>query len=371
MALNDKKPLAPPAAAPADWRHESGPLRNFLDDPSVSEIMVNRHDCIFIEKGGVVHALEGGFSSAEALNRFAQACAVSAGRELNRRHPCLDTRLPDGSRLSIIIPPVALDGPIITIRKHNKRNLNHVELTQLGAVDDKLLVFLYQLVVCRQNLIVSGGTSSGKTTLLNVLSSFIPGKERVVTIEDTAELNLPVRNLVRMESRPEIGQDPGVSTHELVLSALRMRPDRIIVGECRGSEAWDMLLAMNTGHEGSMTTLHANSAYDALRRLEAMVLRSGQEVPLNMIKTDIASTLNFVVHMERQADGVRRVTEVVEVVGRDGDNYDVREIFKWSAAGGFVSTGHVPEFVSNPTHPDLQLSPDFFSPKYKYAPSAA
>ncbi len=353
-----------------DWKQDAGPLKPFLVDPDVSEIMVNRWDRIFIEKAGQLYELDKGFENAEALLRFAMAAAVLAGRELNRRTPTLDSRLPDGSRMSIIIPPVALDGPIITIRKHKKQAMTHKDLAASNSADDKLIVFMYQLVRCRQNLIVSGGTSSGKTTLLNVLSSFIPATERIITIEDTAELSLQVKNLVRMESKPALGHDPGVSMHDLVTSALRMRPDRIVIGECRGPEAWDMLLAMNTGHEGSMTTLHANSAYDALRRMEAMILRAGLETPLQMIKGDIASTINFIIHMDRQSDGKRRVTEVIEVIGREGDVYTTREIFKWSQAAGFKSTGNVPHFVQVGENPQLEISKDFFVPTYKYKGAA-
>ncbi len=355
---------------PTDWKQDAGPLKPFLTDPDVSEIMVNRWDRIFIEKAGQLYELEKGFENAEALLRFAMAAAVMTGRELNRRTPCLDSRLPDGSRMSIIIPPVALDGPIITIRKHKKQALTHKDLTQANTADDKMIVFLYQLVRCRQNLIVSGGTSSGKTTLLNVLSSFIPATERIITIEDTAELALNVKNLVRMESKPALGHDPGVSMHDLVASSLRMRPDRIVIGECRGAEAWDMLLAMNTGHEGSMTTLHSNSAYDALRRMEAMILRAGLETPLNMIKGDIASTINFIVHMDRQSDGKRRVTEIIEVIGREGDVYTTREIFKWSQQNGFKSTGNVPHFVQVGENPSLEINKEFFVPAYKYKGAA-
>lgn len=351
---------------PVDFKQDAGPLRPYLSDPDVTEIMVNRYDIIFVEKGGKLFELEEGFENAEALARFTASIAVMAGRELNRRHPILDARLPDGSRINIVIPPVALEGPVVTMRRHRKQALNHRDLTSAGSVDDKLVVFLYQLVRCRQNLLISGGTGSGKTTLLNVLSSFVPTSERIITIEDTAELTLQVKNLVRMEAKPPIGNDPGVTMHEMVISALRMRPDRIVIGECRGPEAWDMLLAMNTGHEGSMTTLHSNSAYDALRRLEAMVLRSGHQAPLSMVKTDIASTINFVVHVDRMSDGRRRVVEVVEVMGRDGDDYKTREIFKWTQAGGFKSVGNVPRFVEQGTHPELQLNKEFFGPAFKY-----
>jgi len=366
--MQDKK--FPSAGQPGDFKQDAGPLKNFLNDPEVNEIMVNRWDVIFIEKNGQIFELEKGFENPEALARFAQSIAVAAGRELNRRFPCLDTRLPDGSRLHIAVPPVSVDGPTFTLRKHKKQAMNHRDLVASGGCDDKLIVFLYQLVRCRQNLIVSGGTSSGKTTLLNVLSSFIPSRERIVTVEDNAELTLQVRNLVRLEAKPAMGQDPGITMHELANNALRMRPDRIILGECRGEEAWDMLLAMNTGHDGSMTTLHSNSAYDSLRRLEAMIMRAGLEAPLPMIKADIASTLHFVVHMDRLSDGKRRVVEVVEVLGRDGDNYKVSPVFVWTQSNGFKSTGYVPRFVTTLNHPEMKMTPEFFQPTYKYKPAA-
>jgi pilus assembly protein CpaF len=367
MAIDDRKI---PTGPNQDWKSEAGPIRQFLNDPNVTEIMVNRFDRIFVEINGELHELERGFESADALMRFVQVAAVFAGREVNRKTPCVDTRLPDGSRLSMIVPPVALDGPIVTIRKHSKKTITHREMTSRGTVDDKLVVFLYQLVRCRQNLIICGGTGSGKTTLLNMISGFVPSTERIITIEDTAELQLNVNNLVRMESKPATSQDPGVSLRELLTNSLRMRPDRIIIGECRGPEAWDMLIAMNTGHEGSMTTLHSNSAYDALRRLEAMIIRSGQEVPLSMIKSDIASTIQFIVHMDRQADGKRRVVEVLELVGRDDESYHVKKIFEWTEAGGFLSCGNVPTFVGRSDDPNMQLKPEFFAPGYKYKPAA-
>jgi pilus assembly protein CpaF len=352
-----------------DIKYDIGPLKPYLSDPEVSEIMINRYDRVFVEKKGKITEISTCFESAGALERFAQAVAVAGGRELNRKNPCVDCRMPDGSRLSIIIPPVAVDGPIITIRKHNTQVPSYSRLVRSGTADDKMMVFLYQLVRARQNLVVSGGTGSGKTTLLNVLSSFIPDDERIITIEDTAELSLQVRNLVRMESKPPMGNDPGVSVRQLMISALRMRPDRIVIGECRGAEAWDMLLAMNTGHDGSMTTMHSNSAYDSLRRLEAMILRSGFEAPLQMVRTDIASTINFVVHMDRSADGHRRIVEVTEVIGQDGDSYDVREIFKWTDEAGFHSTGVVPTFIQK--NPNLKFPPQFFASDYVYKPTGS
>lgn len=245
------------STATVDWRAEAGPLKIYLSDPTVSEIMVNRWDKIFVERGGSIEESTYKFANPEAVWRFVQAIAVVTKKELNNRHPYLDARLPDGSRLNIVIPPVALEGPSITIRKFSQSLLTFHHLIQSGAIDDKGIFFLNQAVQSKQNIIISGGTGSGKTTLLNILSSFIGQKERVVTIEDTAELQLGVRNIVRMETRPQIGTEDPITIFDLLKNALRMRPDRIVIGECRGVEAWDMLVAMNTGHEGSMTTLHA------------------------------------------------------------------------------------------------------------------
>lgn len=348
-----------------DWKSEAGPLKMYLADKTVSEIMINRWNRIFLERGGRIVEAEHTFQNAEALERFVRSLAVSVGRELNRRVPYLDARLPDGSRLNVVIHPISLDGPSITIRKSSDTVLTYQDLIQKGAVDGKAILFLNRAVYAKQNIVISGGTGSGKTTLLNVLSSFIEGHERVVTIEDTAELKLHVKNLVRMETKPAVGNEPAITMESLVKNALRMRPDRIVIGECRGAEALDMLMAMNTGHEGSLTTVHANSAIAALRRFEVMVLRSGVESPLSSIQSDIGHTINFVVQVNRSADGLRRVTEIIEVEGRDKDNYITREIFKIDAEKGLVSTGLVPRFVENNTDPNLALSAEIFAPEKK------
>ena len=227
------------------------------------------------------------------------------------------------------------------------------------------MFFLNRAVYARQNILISGGTGSGKTTLLNVLSSFINSHERVVTIEDTAELRVNVKNLVRMETKPAFGSEPAITMEGLVKNALRMRPDRIVIGECRGAEAMDMLTAMNTGHEGSLTTIHANTAAGALRRLESMVLRSGIDAPLSMIQMDIGNTINFVVQANRSVDGKRRVMEILEVCGRDANGYITRDIFKFDAEKGLVSTGAVPDFVQKNSDPNLALTPEIFDPEKK------
>lgn len=348
-----------------DWKSEAGPLKVFLNDKTVSEIMVNRWDRIFIERNGVLSEAEHKFQNAEALARLVRALAVAVGKDLNRRFPCLEARLPDGARIHLVVPPVALDGPSLTIRKTSEKAMTYQELIQKNSVNGKAIFFLNRAVYAKQNMVISGGTGSGKTTLLNVLSSFIADHERVVTIEDTAELRLHVKNLVRMETKPAVGTEPAITMEHLLRNALRMRPDRIVIGECRGAEALDMLMAMNTGHEGSLTTVHANSATDALRRFESMVLRSGLEAPLAMIQSDIANTLNFIIQTERAFDGTRRVVEILEVQGRDKDSYITREIFKYDPDQGLISTGIVPRFVTESRDTKLALNSEIFEPEKK------
>jgi len=367
---NHNPPSGPPGGAlleisSSDWKNEAGPIRAFLTDKTVTEIMVNRWDRIFIERNGRIIESELRFANAEALARLVRALAVSVGKELNRRFPCLDARLPDGSRLNLVVPPVALDGPSITIRKASDQVMTYQELMQRGSIDGKAIFFLNRAVYAKQNIVISGGTGSGKTTLLNVLSSFISEHERVVTLEDTAELKLNVKNVVRLETKPAFGVDPAIKMEDLLRNALRMRPDRIVIGECRGPEALDMLMAMNTGHEGSLTTVHANSALDALRRLESMVLRSGIEAPLSMVQLDIANTVNFIVQVDRSFDGKRQVVEVLEICGRDKDNYITREIFKLDSQRGLISTGAVPRFVTESRDEALALTPEIFDPERK------
>lgn len=350
-----------------DWKTEAGPLRVLIMDPTVSEIMVNNWDCVFVEKNGVIEESQVKFKDPDALMRFVQALAVFVGKEINRRNPCLDARLNDGFRLNVVIPPVALDGPSVTIRKPSTQAKSYQELVSSGHLDAKATYFLSQAVAARQNIIVSGGTGSGKTTLLNILSGFVRSKERIVTIEDTAELQLKVKNMVRLETKAAIGNDTSVSLDMLLRNALRMRPDRIIIGECRGAETWDMLMAMNTGHEGSMTTVHANTASDALRRLEAMILRTGTEAPLSMIQADIANTIHFIVQTNRNMEGKREITEIAEICGRQNDEYIVHHVFKMSP-NGIVSTGHIPRFVQEQAQrPDskIRFPQDFFNPDKK------
>jgi pilus assembly protein CpaF len=355
-----------------DWKSESGPLRPLIMDPTISEIMVNNWQLIFVEKNGVIEESPIKFKDPDGLMRFVLAMAVYVGKELNRRTPCLDARLNDGFRLNIVVPPVALDGPSITIRKPSTQSKSYQDLVAAGHLDAKATYFLSQAVSAKQNIIVSGGTGSGKTTLLNVLSSFIRAKERVVTLEDTAELQLKVKNLIRLETKAAIGTDTNVGMDMLLRNALRMRPDRIVIGECRGAETWDMLMAMNTGHEGSMTTVHANTAADALRRLESMILRTGTDAPLPMIQADIASTVHFIIQTARNMDGKREITEIVEVCGRDETDYIVQHVFKMSSTG-LQSTGYVPQFVMEQAQrPDskVKFPADFFNPEKKISLAA-
>ncbi len=354
----------------SDWGAEAGPLKSYLADPSISEIMVNRWDRIFIERGGIIEESTHKFQNAEALMRFVQSIAVICKRELNNKHPYLDTRLPDGSRLNAVIPPISLDGPSLTIRKFTQSALTYQQLIQTGAATDKLIYFLNQAVLAKQNILISGGTGSGKTTLLNILSSFIPSKERIVTIEDTAELQIAVKNIVRLETRPQLGGEEPITVYQLLKNALRMRPDRILVGECRGAEAWDMLLAMNTGHEGSMTTLHANSASDALRRLESMIARAGLETPRIMIREDIGSAIDLILHAERDFSGKRKITEVLEVFKDATNGYNVKPLFKLDLERGLVTTGIIPHFVSHPLSHQVKFKEHFFHPDFKLKLSA-
>jgi pilus assembly protein CpaF len=348
----------------SDWKQEAGPLRDLIDDASVSEIMVNGWDQIFVERNGIITRIEQKFKSADALNQFVQSLSTSVGRELNRKNPYFDARLPDGSRLNAVIPPIAFDGPVLTIRKASNRDMGYAALLQLGAVDEKTVFFLKQAVRAKQNLLISGGTGSGKTTILSMLTQFIGKAERVLSIEDTVELNIAAKNLVRLETRPALPNETAITLSQLLRNAMRMRPDRIVIGECRGAEAIDMLMAMNTGHEGSMTTVHANTAKDALRRLEAMILRSGSEAPLSMIQDDIANTINLVIQTERGVDGKRRIVEVIELHGRDQTQYQYESIIKYDSRSGYLSTGYIPKFVAENHEVLAKFPAGFFDPDY-------
>lgn len=343
-----------------------GPLAPLMQDPSITEIMVNGTKKIFIESKGVLKTTPLGFSSENDLLKLIFEMAAFLGKTLDEKTLTMDGRLPDGSRVNVVLPPIAVDGPSITIRKFSPLSLTHEHLLKAEMFDERMAFFLQCCVSARINMVVSGGTGSGKTTLLNVLSSFIDPHERIVTIEDAAELKVQAHNLVRLEARPGNLKDvPPVTIRHLVINALRMRPDRILVGECRGSEAIDMLFAMNTGHDGSMTTVHANSARDAIRRIEAMCLLAGTDLPLRTIREYVSSAVQLVVNVQRGQDGKRRIVEMIEIAGMEGEIITTQEIFKYNPRGNtFATPGFVPRFVQKFHQRGIQFPPDFFSDKY-------
>lgn len=306
-----------------------GPLEPLLLDASISEIMVNRFDRIFIEQSGQLQPAGIQFSNEQALRRAIDRIVLPLGRHVDDASPMVDARLKDGSRVNAVIPPLALKGSCVTIRKFAAKPLTLDDLVDTGSLTPQAARFLVLAVQCRQNIIVSGGTGTGKTTLLNTLSSNIPAGERVITIEDAAELQLSHENLISLEARPKNQEGQGaVGIRELVINALRMRPDRLVVGECRGAEALDMLQAMNTGHAGSLSTVHANTARDALRRLEVMVLMGGIELPVVAIRQQVASAVDIIVQIARLSDGRRVVISINEVTGLDGDTLQVASLFE-------------------------------------------
>ncbi len=320
-----------------------GPLQDLLDDPNISEIMVNGLEKIFVERKGTIQISNRKFDSIEQLSRVIDRMVRTSGRRVDQSSPIVDARLPDGSRLNVVLPPLAIDGPSITIRKFTSDKLTLSHLVEQGALSFDSANFLQRAVSAKANLLVSGGTGTGKTTILNILSSCIARHERVITVEDAVELTLDLPNLIRLETRPANSEGSGeVSIRDLVRNSLRMRPDRIVVGEVRGAEALDMLQAMNTGHEGSLSTLHANTARDALRRLETMVLLGGVELPLRAIREQIASAVDIVVQLTRDASGKRFVSSITEIVGMEGDVVSTAELFNRGSGGAespLISTG--------------------------------
>jgi pilus assembly protein CpaF len=311
-----------------------GPLEELLADEAVTEIMVNRHDEIYVERAGRLYRHPLAFTGERAVLGVIERIVAPLGRRIDESSPMVDARLKDGSRVNAIIPPLALKGPCLTIRKFAKRKLSVDDLARFDAISPEMARFLEVCVVARKNIIVSGGTGSGKTTLLNILSNFIPAGERVITVEDAAELKLNHEHLISLESRPANVEGKGaVPIRELVKNTLRMRPDRIVVGECRGAEALDMLQAMNTGHEGSLTTLHANTPRDGLARLETMVLMAGMELPLAAIREQIASAVHIVVQQTRYACGSRKVSSITEVTGIESGKIQMQELFRFVNCG--------------------------------------
>jgi pilus assembly protein CpaF len=311
-----------------------GPLEELLRDPSISDILINRHSQVYIEREGKLEESSVVFRDDKHLMQIIERIVSAVGRRIDESTPMVDARLLDGSRVNAIIPPLALDGPAMSIRRFRTDKLAASDLVTRESITAPMVTFLKGAVAARMNIIVSGGTGAGKTTLLNVLSSFIGGHERVVTIEDAAELMLRQRHVVRLETRPPNIEGKGaVRARQLVINALRMRPDRIVVGEVRGEEALDMLQAMNTGHDGSLTTIHANSPRDALYRLDTMVAMANLNIPERAVRQQVASAVNVVVQISRQSDGTRRVTSIAEITGMEQDVITMQEIFSFQKTG--------------------------------------
>lgn len=311
-----------------------GPIQNLLNDDTVSEVMVNGPQHVYVEQKGKLKLTGVRFANDEHVLKVIDRIIRPLGRRIDRKWPMVDARLPDGSRVNAIIPPCAIDGSTITIRKFAKNKLKVDDLIRFGSMTPEMAEFLRACVISRLNIVVAGGTGSGKTTLLNVLSNFIPEEERIVTIEDSAELQLAQDHVVRLESRPpEVDGSGRVTIRDLVINSLRMRPERIVIGECRGGETLDMLQAMNTGHDGSLTTLHANTPRDALARMETMSLMAGMEMPLKVIREQIASAIDVIVQQTRLEDGQRKVAYITEVQGMEGDTVVLQDIFKLEILG--------------------------------------
>jgi pilus assembly protein CpaF len=344
-----------------------GPLEPLLADESVTEIMVNAHDQIFIERGGRITKSPTHFTDDRSVISAIERIVAPIGRKIDESSPLVDARLKDGSRVNAVIPPLALKGPSITIRKFPKHRLYGEDLLKFGTLDAAMLEFLSFCVRQAKNIIISGGTGSGKTTLLNILSNFIPDTDRIVTVEDAAELRLHQPNLVSLEARPPNSEGKGaIPIRELVKNCLRMRPDRIVVGECRGGEALDMLQAMNTGHDGSLTTAHANSPRDMLSRLEVMVLMAGMDLPVTAIREQIASAIDLIVQQTRFKCGSRKITAITEVTGVESGKIQLQDIFVFEregyeadgkVKGRYAATGAVPEFLEELREAGVQTPP--------------
>jgi pilus assembly protein CpaF len=348
-----------------------GPLEPLLADPSVSDILVNGPNNIYVERSGKLQRTAVRFNDDAHLLNIIDRIVSKVGRRIDESTPMVDARLKDGSRVNAIIPPLAIDGPVLSIRRFRKDALNIDDLVRYGSLNRALVGLLRAIVMARLNVMISGGTGSGKTTLLNAMSAFIPERERIVTIEDSAELQLQQPHVVRLETRQVNVEGRGeITQRDLVRNSLRMRPDRIVVGEVRGAEALDMLQAMNTGHDGSLTTIHANSSRDALSRVETMVAMTGITFPISALRNQIASAIDVIIHMERQEDGCRRIISVQEISGMEADTIVMSEIFNFSRSGvdekgnvigKFSATGIVPEFYDRIRKRGIELPISDFS----------
>jgi pilus assembly protein CpaF len=347
-----------------------GPLEPLLNEPTITEVMVNGYDNIYIERFGKVEKTRITFENEDHLMRIVDRIVAPLGRRVDESSPMVDARLPNGYRVNVIIPPLSLIGPMMTIRKFAQTPFTAQDMVANGTMTTALVNFLKACVEARVNIVISGGTGSGKTTLLNVVSAFIPSTERIITIEDIAELQLKQEHVGRLEKRPSNVEGKGeVTIRQLVINSLRMRPDRIIVGEARGGEALDMLQAMNTGHDGSMTTIHSNSPRDTLRRIETMVLMAGLELPLRAIREQLSSAIELIIHMERLRDGTRKVVHVAEVQGMEGDTIIMQDLFLFEQTGiqngrvlgSLKSTGLRPKFAEKFALNNIELPAEIFS----------
>jgi pilus assembly protein CpaF len=347
-----------------------GPLEALMKDFTISDILVNRHDQVYIERAGKLEKTQLKFKDDQHLMQIIDRIVSQVGRRVDESSPMVDARLPDGSRVNAIIPPLALDGPVLSIRRFGRERLTDRDLLTNVSLTEPMLELLKNMVRGRLNLIISGGTGTGKTTLLNVLSTYIPAEERVITIEDAAELQMKQEHVVRLETRPPNIEGKGaVRQRQLLINSLRMRPDRIIIGEVRGDEALDMLQAMNTGHDGSLTTVHANSPRDALSRIETMVSMANLNIPERAVRQQIASAIHAVVQMSRLADGTRKITNISEITGMEGDVVCMQDIFLFErrgisetgrVKGVFKTTGIRPKFAERLISAGLRLAPFLF-----------
>jgi pilus assembly protein CpaF len=349
-----------------------GPLEPLLKDPTVSDILINGHECTYVERGGLLEPVACRFKDEAHLLRIINKIVSAVGRRVDESHPLCDARLLDGSRVNVAVRPIGVDGPLVSIRKFSKKPFSLTKLVEIGAIKPQMAELLSAAVNARVTTIISGGTGSGKTTMLNALSAFISDKERLITIEDAAELQLQQPHVARMETRPPNIEGKGeIRQRELVKNALRMRPERIILGECRGEEAFDMLQAMNTGHEGSMATIHANNPREAISRLEQLVGMAGLPMTIASIRGQIAAAVRMIVQLQRMSDGKRRVTSVTEITGMEGDIVQMQEIYKYvrtgtledgTVEGHFQATGVRPRFLGDLAAKGIKVPASYFDP---------